>query len=127
MLYTFEYDSSYLPSMPVAEIQIGKSNTAPHLALHAIVDSGADATIIPVRWLKQIRARKSEQAWMSTTTTERHLVNLYAVSLRVGAYEQRALSVVGSPEMEEAILGRDILNHLLVTLNGLAGVTEIAG
>jgi hypothetical protein len=26
----------------------------------------------------------------------------------------------------EAILGRDVLNHLVVTLNGLAGVTEIS-
>lgn len=125
-MYTFEYDGSYIPSMPVAEIQIGKSNTAPALVLRAIVDSGADATIIPVRWLKQIRARKSEKAWMSTTTASRRLIDLYAVSLRIGGFEQRALSVVGSLDMEEAILGRDILNHLIVTLNGLAGVTEIA-
>ena len=126
MLYTFEYDASYTPSMPVVEIQIGKSNATPHLILHAIVDSGADATVIPLRWLKQVQARQSEKAWMSTTTTARRLVNLYAVSLRIGSHERRAMSVVGSEDIEEVILGRDILNHMIVTLNGLAGVTEIA-
>jgi hypothetical protein len=28
-------------------------------------------------------------------------------------------------EYHEAILGRDVLNHLIVTLNGLAAVVEI--
>lgn len=126
MLHTFEYDVTYAPSMPVAEIQIGKPGSAPALNLHAIIDSGADATIVPIQWLRQIRARRSEKAWMSTAAAARRLVDLYVISLRIGSYEQRALSVIGSFDLEETIVGRDVLNHLIVTLNGLAGVTEIA-
>lgn len=126
MLYTFEYDSSYTPSIPVAEIRIGRRNSTPSLVLPAIIDSGADATIIPARWLYQIQARRSESAWMNTAAGTRRIVSLYVISLRIGPYEQRALSVIAGLDSEEALIGRDVLNHLIVTLNGLASVTEIA-
>ena len=125
MLYTFEYDLSYAPSMPVAEIRIGKRNTAPGLALQAIIDSGADATIIPIQWLDQVQARRSERAWMNTAAGTRRIVSLYVISLRIGDYERRALSVIAGFDSEEAMIGRDVLNHLIVTLNGLANVTEL--
>ena len=125
MLYTFEYDTSYVPSMPVVEIRIGQRNTVPSVALPAIIDSGADATIIPAGWLDQVQARRSERAWMSTAAGTRRIVNLYVISLRIGDYEQRALSVIAGLDSEEAMIGRDVLNYLILTLNGLASVTEI--
>ncbi len=125
MLYTFEYDTSYVPSMPVVEIRIGQRNTVPGVALPAIIDSGADATIIPAGWLDQVQARRSERAWMSTAAGTRRIVNLYVISLRIGDYEQRALSVIAGLDSEEAMIGRDVLNYLILTLNGLASVTEI--
>jgi hypothetical protein len=36
------------------------------------------------------------------------------------------LVVVGSEQLDEAILGRDVLNQLVVTLNGLASAVEIS-
>lgn len=124
MLYTFEYDTAYVPSMPVAEIHIGRRNTMPSVTLQAIIDSGADATIIPARWLDQVQARRSERAWMNTAAGTRRIVSLYVISLRIGDYEQRALSVIAGVS-EEAMIGRDVLNHLIVTLNGLSSVTEM--
>lgn len=41
-MYTFEYDASCIPSMPVVRIWIGKSNGDANLELSAIVDSGAE-------------------------------------------------------------------------------------
>ena len=89
MLYTFEYDLLYVPAMPVVELQIGRAQTAPTLFVHAIVDSGADATIIPVQVLKQVGARKSGQARMRGFASPRILVDLYAVSIHLGAFERR--------------------------------------
>jgi hypothetical protein len=62
---------------------------------------------------------------MSTPAAVRRLVDLYVISLRIGSYEQSALAVVGGLDTKEAIVGCDVLNHFIVTLNGLAGVTEI--
>ena len=43
----------------------------------------------------------------------------YAVSVRVGPFKHTAVEVVGNRQSNDVILGRDILNHMIVTLNGL--------
>ncbi|MFN8495088.1 MAG: hypothetical protein U0350_46220 [Caldilineaceae bacterium] len=58
MNYYFDYDIAYNPAMPVVEIVVGRVGSAPSLPLIALIDSGADSTIIPLRYLHQIGARK---------------------------------------------------------------------
>ncbi len=125
MVHTFDYDRDYTPSMPVADIKIGRPRTAPFLGLRAILDSGADATIIPVIHLKQVGARKTAKVWMRGTADQRRLVDLYTVCLQLGDLTEQRLMVVGGVGESEIIVGRDVLNHLIVTLNGLAAVTEV--
>ncbi len=126
MIHTFDYDQSFTPSMPVAEIRIGSRQAGAQITLRAILDSGADATIIPERILRQVGARHSGKVWMRGAAQQRILVNLYTTSVRLGDYERRRLPVVGGLDEQEVIVGRDVLNHLIVTLNGLAAVAEIS-
>ena len=58
MIYSFEYDSAYLgPAMPIVELEVGLAESDQAvLVLSALVDSGADATMIPIRYLHQIGA-----------------------------------------------------------------------
>ena len=51
----------------------------------------------------------------------------YVVDLHLGEHHIHAVEVAALPAGDENILGRDVLNHLVVTLNGLVGVTEVAG
>lgn len=126
MFYTGDYDTAYIPSMPVAEIEIGRGYKAPSLRLTALIDSGADATIIPLHYLREIGARQGQAGWLRGTALHRTQIHLYVVSLRLGDFHRPVMRVVGSTEYEEAILGRDVLNQLIVTLNGLASVVEIS-
>lgn len=126
MIDSFDYDSSHIPSMPVAEISISYAPGLSELRLTAIVDSGADSTIIPLSYLEQVGARKIESVWLRSTTSHRIEVDLFVVSLRIGRQVQREVEVVGDTEYQEVILGRNVLNHYIVTLNGLAGVVEIS-
>ena len=125
MIDSFDYDLSYVPAMPVAPILLGRAHSEPSFPLTAVVDSGADASVIPKMVLQQLRARRNQKVWMRGATNLRILVDLYTVSLRLGVLEQRSLLVVGGDADDEAIIGRDVLNQLVVTLNGLAGVLEI--
>lgn len=127
MLYTYDYDRSYNPSMPIAQVEIWHGTTSPPLALNAIIDSGADATMLPMTYLQQIGARIHDHVWLHGVTAYRTEVDLYTISLRVAGYTRHDLSVVGDPSGQDVILGRDLLNDLQVTLNGLAGVVEIVG
>ena len=124
-IYTYEYDNDYNPAMPVVDIEIGRAMADASLALKAVVDSGADATIIPVHSLEEIRARRSRKMWLRGSAGGRVLVDLYQVSLQLGPFAQMFLEVVGSTQNDEVIVGRDVLNHLTVTLNGPAHSVEV--
>lgn len=126
MLYTFDYDGHFVPSMPIAEIRVGGYRIETQIVLRAILDSGADATIIPELILKQVGARRSGKAWIRGPMQQRTLVNLYTVSFLLGDFERRQLLVIGGLDENEIIVGRDVLNQLIVTMNGLAAVTEIS-
>ncbi|MBV7331354.1 hypothetical protein KFU94_24575 [Chloroflexi bacterium TSY] len=82
MLYTYEYDSSHLPAMPVIDIQIGRVRSNPELSFTALVDSGADATLIPLHILDQVRARRGEEITIRGITGLYSVSYLYFVSLQ---------------------------------------------
>ncbi len=125
-VYTYQYDADYDPAMPVMGIQIGRAMAGVSLALTSLVDSGADATMIPERYLQQVRARRSRKKWMRGTAGGRILVDLYPISLQIGPLTQAHLEVVGNTQNDEVIIGRDVLNYLTVTLNGPGSSVEIA-
>ena len=59
-MYTYEYDSTEIPSMPVVAVEVaayGKKDTL--IALRAMVDSGSDGSMLPIKVLQQIKARKA--------------------------------------------------------------------
>lgn len=94
--------------------------------LTAIVDSGADATMMPVRVLQQLKARKLDTVWLQGVAGGRYQVDLYALAVQIGDYRPIYVDVVGSERGNEIIVGRDFLNHFAVMLNGLAGIVEVS-
>ena len=115
-----------MPSMPVIELTIGRAGAEPTFKINAIVDSGADATMIPVSYLKQIGARKGKQVIVRSYLGKRDRVDLYDISLQFAHFGRSQISVVGVTQTKEAVIGRDILNALIVTLNGSASTVEIS-
>ncbi|MFN8495087.1 MAG: hypothetical protein U0350_46215 [Caldilineaceae bacterium] len=63
---------------------------------------------------------------MRGVADQRTPIELYRVSLRFATYEWGRLTVAGSTALANVILGRDILNQFIVTLNGLASMVEIS-
>lgn len=125
LIYTHQYDTDYNPAMPMLEIMLGRPRSEPFLPLTALVDSGADATLIPIRYLQEVQARPGRSTRMRGVTSGYAPIELYVVSLRINSYERARLEVVADLHHNEAIIGRDILNQFIVTLNGLASVVEI--
>lgn len=124
-VFTYNYSSNYQPAMPMVELSIGVPSTETAIEVQGIVDSGADATIVPVRHLFQIGARRSRKAIMRGVTGGEALVDMYVVAVRLGPYRQGFIEVVGDVGGDETIIGRDILNHLSVMLNGPGAAVEV--
>lgn len=120
---SYLYSIAFDPSMPVIPIQVRHQTRQTEVI--ALVDSGADATILPINILRLIRARRSDMGYMRGVTGIRMRVGLYAVTIQISTNITHAIHAVASDIGTEAILRRDILNHHLVTLDGPAGVTEI--
>lgn len=126
MIYTYSYDSNYVPAMPVVEVVIRRVAQEEGVNLTALVDSGSDATMIPLRFLKQVKARKARQTQIRGVTGFSYTVDMYRVFLQVASYRAWRLTVVADRQNQQMILGRDVLNQMIVTLNGLASAVELS-
>jgi len=58
----FPYNTARDPSMPVCDVRLTAASTGRQVALTAIIDTGADGTIVPDRYLQQIGARRALEA-----------------------------------------------------------------
>jgi predicted aspartyl protease len=126
MLASFSYDISYEPAAPVIEIQIGASDGTPaRLKLTGLIDTGADATMIPLDMLQAAGARFVQRRGLRGVTGERQTVSLYLVAIHIDEHTVHGIRAVATSSGGEIIIGRDVLNNLIVTLNGLASITEI--
>lgn len=122
MAITFVYDKSYEPAAPIVTVVIRR---AKELTLPALLDTGADCSIFPVNLLRRIGATYLETRNMVNPTGYAQTVNLYLVEVQIGSYKIPGVRAVGL-KTTEAILGRDVLNQLIITLDGIAGTTEIS-
>ena len=52
-------------------------------------------------------------------------VDVFLVTLEIGPITISGVRIVGNPHGNELIIGRDVLNQFVVTLNGLAGEVTI--
>ena len=126
IVHSHEYDSSYYPAMPVIEIQIRRRANQPALTLSAIVDSGADATMIPLQYLRQLQARKGQTKWLSGISGSRYEVTMYMLAVQIGEQPAQYIDVVGTENGNEVIVGRDLLNTYIVTLNAPGHSVDVA-
>ena len=117
IIHTHDYDSSYYPAMPMIELQIRRRAGQPPLVLKAIVDSGADATMIPLHHLRRLNVRKGQTKWLSGTAGGRYEVDMYTLAVQIGEQPAQYIDVVGIERQDEVIVGRDLLNQYVVTLN----------
>jgi predicted aspartyl protease len=129
MIYTYEYDADYPfgPAMPMVEIQIRSvRRNEDSISVRAVVDSGADATILPVQFLESAGIDKVGRARMRWGKHYGQEYDVYLAIIEIGPFQFPGIRVLADKQESEPILGRDVLNHLALTLNGPANVVEIS-
>ncbi len=121
----FPYDVAYDPALPMCKVVLSTESTGRQVKLAAIIDTGADGTIVPVRHLEQIGARRVFETGLRSQWGERRTVFLYLVNLQISTLELTGIYVVGDELGEEFILGRNVLNELRLLLDGPTGLTQL--
>lgn len=120
------YDSSYDPPAPVLSIRLAAPGEPPQVRpLSAVVDTGSDGTLIPTHYLEQVEAIDVGDAILHGVLGEAREIHLYEVDLHIGARLLPSVIVVGDDQGSEVLLGRNVLNKLILLLDGQTGETEL--
>jgi hypothetical protein len=126
MTFKFDYSHTTFPPSPSMKIVLqtfdeGLSSSS----LTAIVDTGADASFVPLPILESINAPLGEPLRARSLWGEWEQFSTYVVDIQIGDLIFPSLEVLGYSG-EELILGRDVLNKLWLGLDGPQHQLEVA-
>jgi predicted aspartyl protease len=115
--------------MPLRLSSPGESASATEF--HALIDTGSDFTLVPLRYLLAINAPETHPAFVRGLFSQQQLVTLYLVDIHTSIGVLSGYEVIGIGEMddgiadEEIILGRNVLNRLYLFFNGPNAETHL--
>ena len=124
---TYPYSHNYYPPAPIIEVTfVSAAENLRVGPLPALVDSGADGTIVPINYLDEIQAPSTVDMSIRSQWGESHWVLLYLVDVQIGDLTLPGIEVVGDEISNEIVIGRDILNRLQVLLDGPKETTQVS-
>jgi predicted aspartyl protease len=115
-----DYSNLYDPAAPIFPVTIyrpsrGKSKGR---SVNALIDTGTDATLIPRDILESVNAEFRDKQRLRGVLGNVSVVDLYMVTIEIGKHFITGIEAVALPKGSEIIIGRDVLNQLVITLNG---------
>jgi len=122
-----QFSQEKFPPAPILEISLSQPlERAQTELLPALIDTGADFTMVALHWLLQIDAPEIRSAHVRGLWSERQLVTLYLVDIHLETGVLSGVEVIGIDSTEEhfddaddeIILGRNVLNKLFLLFEG---------
>ncbi len=122
----FPYDIHFQPPFPVLPIRLSNEQRGnPTETLMALVDTGADGSLVPLSILRQIRAPAVMDKRLRSHWGEWRAVQMFVVDVELVNRKLPSVLVVGDELGEEVVIGRNLLNRLRLLLDGPAQLTEL--
>ena len=119
------YDAHFDPALPVLSIRLSApAELSSGEWLTAIVDTGADGTLVPTAYLEVAEAIGVGDAILRSVLGESREVHLFEVDLHFDGLTLPGVLVAADDQGSEVLLGRNVLNKLILLLDGLSGQTE---
>lgn len=113
------YLDDFYPAMPALVLRLGYPGEGLVVGpITALVDTGADGTLIPQPLLDEIGAPLVDSKRIRSHWGEWRQVLVFAVDMGIDDLRLPAIEVVGDEVGSEIILGRNALNRLSLLLNG---------
>lgn len=124
MTARFAYDTSLDPPAPVVPVRISGPVGEEAVMLPMLVDTGADCTLVPASITRRLGLPQIDVIGLTGVGGTRSRATVHAASVELGGFRSFARVVAFA---DEAILGRDVLNRVLVTLDGPGLAFSVAG
>ncbi|GIK58970.1 MAG: hypothetical protein HND44_22585 [Chloroflexi bacterium] len=120
------------PAAPVLSLRLSSpGEPASASEYRALIDTGSDFTLVPLRYLLRINAPETRSAYVRGLFSRRQLTTLYLVDIHLEIGILSGYEVIGVDETadgfdeEEIILGRNVLNRLYLFINGPQAETHL--
>lgn len=94
--------------------------------LAAIVDTGADQTVLPAAWIANLEVPPWDEQLVAAFDGTPHVLTTHVVRLQVRDFPPFEIIVVGAEGVENGVLGRDVLNRYKIVLDGPRQLLEIS-
>lgn len=121
----YPYHNSYFPPLPSLEVVLQSPEGNRTEPLTVLVDTGADTTIVPTTYLVRLGTNPFEDGFLRSQWGERRPVGIYLLDVHVANLYLPGIEVVGDEQGREVILGRNVLNTLILLLDGPSQTTDV--
>jgi predicted aspartyl protease len=111
------------PQLPV--VLIHPESNAHSASLPRLLDTGADATLVPIALLRAVGAEEIYRASLRSHWGESRPAVVYLVDLQVAGHSLPGIEVIADEQFDAILLGRNVLNRLILVLDGPVQEAEV--
>ncbi len=125
----FNHDTSFYPPAPVMDVSFFRplsSDAAKGIHISALIDSGADITVVPQKIVDRLRLYPVDEILVAGYTGETIRELAYSVVVKIASFTPQIIKVAGYRGGDIALIGRDLINQWILVLNGKERVFEIS-
>jgi predicted aspartyl protease len=115
----YRYNQQVDPPAPYVYVIIRRGDgSGGSLPIPALVDSGADRTVIPTPLIEELALPQSGAAEVAGFNQVATSLPVYVVQIGIGDLQPHVADVLAASGEQYVLLGRDVLNEYRVTLDG---------
>jgi len=113
----YRYDVSVDPPAAYLSIEVTNPDSGASIHLPAKIDSGAAMSVLPQTAVTDLALEPMGDVLVSGYDRKVALLPTYSITFEVASYTVEDVEVTVSPRVD-VLLGRDVLNHFILTLDG---------
>lgn len=118
----YGYNTRYDPPAPALPLQIRRPGGLDAIALAALLDTGADLSVVPADLPEHLALPRVGDAIVTGYDGLHRTLTVYAVEIRIAGH-QAVVEAAGFGT--NALLGRDLLNALVIHLYGPEAIFDV--
>lgn len=112
-----------LPALPVVLYHAASGVGSAEIS--ALVDTGADVTLVATRYLQEIAAEEIYVSRVRSHWGETCAAKIYLVDVDVAGLRLPGVEVAGDDQSDDVLLERTVLNRLILLLDGPGRKTDL--
>lgn len=120
----FDYDASQHPAAPIVSVQVLNPATGQSSDLNALVDSGAAISVAPLDTVREIGLKPIDRLEVREFEAIPTTVPVFRSTWIIAGFVVVGVEFV-AVEREGTLLGRDLLQHFILTLNGKTATFDL--